>query len=399
MNKLPVKLIFGFLGLATLASMVGAISGTVAWYAYVTRVTVSYSGTSVNSTKQLQIGIRSAVAVDFPTGTISVDLPDLENPGGHYYFMNPGASLPASAISAYLAANGYTTTTLEPVSSYTYASGEEIHLKNAPTANKPFESRSDAEISKYVEIPFALRVLESDLLTPSYVANKPIYLTDADAQAASTNDGEVYKAIRMFIDRSNGDDFIFNPSSEEDGETKVAGILDISGDDLYDYTNNMDSPYYGCECLYGDYTLNGTAPGEEGFQANYLAALSPALTDTSGIVNANESDVDDGSERTTFTAKHYSGIKYFDLPTLKSNGTFVPQVAEYLGTDTIYPTVNGAGELENNYALCITANNTEDNKYCIGEFTCKIYLEGWDFNVVDEELSHSFNLGLTFEIN
>ena len=35
----------------------------------------------------------------------------------------------------------------------------------------------------------------------------------------------------------------------------------------------------------------------------------------------------------------------------------------------------------------------------IGEFTTTIYLEGWDFNVIDEELSHQFNLGLTFEIN
>lgn len=400
MKKLTIKFIFGFLGLATLASMVGAISGTVAWYAYVTRATMSYSGTSVNSTKQLQIGVRSPVAVTFPDGTISVDLPDPNNANGHYYFMSPGASLPASVISAYLKANGYTTTTLEPVSSYTYTTGDAINLRNAPIANKPFETRSAAEKSKFVEIQFALRVLESDLLTPSYVANKPIYLTDADAQAASSSDGEVYKAIRMFIDRTNGSDFIFNPSCEEaGGQTKVAGILDISGDDLFDYTNNMDSPYYGCECLYGDYKISGTAPNDGGFTTNYLAALSNGLATTSGLVNANLSDVDDGTERTTFTAKHYEGIKYFDLPALTSSGVFVPQYAQYLGTSTVYPTPNEQGELENNYAVCVTANNTNDNRYCIGEFGMKIYLEGWDFHVVDEELTHSFNLGLTFEIN
>ena len=56
--------------------------------------------------------------------------------------------------------------------------------------------------------------------------------------------------------------------------------------------------------------------------------------------------------------------------------------------------------------LCITQNLTGvesdpgyDNRYCIGEFGVKIYLEGWDFSVVDEELTHMFNLGLTFEIN
>lgn len=391
MKKLTIKLVFGFMGLATLASMVGAISGTVAWYAYVTRATMSYSGTSVNSTKQLQIGIKSDIAVTFPNGTITVDLP--YGDGGHYYFMNPGAMLPASVISAYLDAKGYTTTTLEPVSSYTYATGDAINLRNAPTANKPFETRTNAEITKYVEIPFALRILESDLLTPTYVSSKPIYLTDAQAQAASSGDGEVYKAIRMFIDRSNGSDFILNPTSKTDGQTKVAGVLDISGDDLFDYINDMSSPYYGCECLYGDFDLPGSpTPGTDAYVNAYKSLLSEPLQATSGLVDINGSTVTD--HRTTFTAKHYEGIKYFN-----NLNSITPHYAQYLGTNTVYPKPNAQGELENNYAVCVTANNTQDNRYCIGEFNIKIYLEGWDFNVVDEELEHSFNLGLTFEIN
>ena len=389
MKKLSTKLLFGFLGISTLASLTGAISGTVAWYAYVTRATMSYSGTSVNSTKQLQIGLHSDVEVTFPNGTISVDLPD--GNGGHYYFMTPGASLPATAINAYLEANGYTTTTLEPVSSYTYSMGNAIDLKNAPTANKPLAARTNAEKNKYVDIQFALRVLESDLLTPTYVANKPIYLTDAQAQAASTSDGEVYKAIRMFIDRTNGTDFLFNPSAEDDGSTKVAGILDISGDDLYDYDNVMNSPTYGKECLYGDYDIK---------EGNELADLySPALAATSALVDANDSGISD--RRTTFTAKHYEGIEYLDMHNLTSGSDplLTPHVAEYLGTNTVYPGTNADGELENSYALCITQNNTTDNRLCIGEFGLKIYLEGWDFNIIDDELSHQFNLGLTFEIN
>ena len=393
MKKLPVKLIFGFLGLSTLASMVGAISGTVAWYAYVTRAAMSYSGTSVNSTKQLQIGIKSDVVVEFPSDLVVNDLPDGE--GNHYYFMNAGAPLPASAINAYLSTKHYTTTTLEPVSSYTYATGEAIDLKNAPTANKPFLERTDAEISKYVEIPFAFRILESDLVTPTYVANKPIYITNAAAQAATSGDGEVYKAIRMFIDRTDDTDFIFNPSAEEDGETKVAGLLDISGDDLFDYVNDMNSPYYGCECLYGDYDLSGASgmtPGSADYAVPYKALLSEPLDATSGLVDINDSGITD--HRTTFTAKHFEGINYFN----NLNG-ITPHVAQYLGTETVYPKTNDEGELENDYAVCVTANNTSDNRFCIGEFNCKIYLEGWDFNVVDDELSHSFNLGLTFEIN
>ena len=399
MKKLSAKLLFGFLGLSTLASMIGAISGTVAWYAYVTRATMSYSGTSVNSTKQLQIGIRSDVAVEFPESTITTDLPYGEN--GHYYFMSPGASLPASVINAYLEANHYTTTTLEPVTSYTYATGDAISLKNSPTANKPFEDRKDAGKDKYVDIHFALRVLESDSITPTYVLNKPIFLTDAAAQAASSSDGDVYKAIRMFIDRENGDDFIFNPSSRTDGSTKVAGVLDITGDDLFDYVNNINSPYYGCECLYGDYDIAGT--GE--FVDRYKALLSTPLQETSGLIDINGSGVTD--RRTTFTAKHYEGIKYFDdLDALEQAGRYTPHYAEYLGTETVYPVANADGILEDGMPVCVTQNLTGsegdtgyDNRYCIGEFGVKIYLEGWDFSVVDEELTHMFNLGLTFEIN
>ena len=399
MKKLSAKLLFGFLGLSTLASMIGAISGTVAWYAYVTRATMSYSGTSVNSTKQLQIGIRSDVAVEFPESTITTDLPYGEN--GHYYFMSPGASLPASVINAYLEANHYTTTTLEPVTSYTYNTGDAISLKNSPTANKPFEDRKDAGRDKYVDIHFALRVLESDSITPTYVLNKPIFLTDAAAQAASSSDGDVYKAIRMFIDRENGDDFIFNPSSRTDGSTKVAGVLDITGDDLFDYINNINSPYYGCECLYGDYDIAGT--GE--FVDRYKALLSTPLDETSGLIDINGSGVTD--RRTTFTAKHYQGIKYFDdLDALEEAGRYTPHYAEYLGTETVYPVANADGILEDGMPVCVTQNLTGsegdtgyDNRYCIGEFGVKIYLEGWDFSVVDEELTHMFNLGLTFEIN
>ena len=385
MKKYAVKLIFGFLGISTLASMVGAISGTVAWYAYVTRATVSYSGTSVNSTKQLQLGIRSDVAVTFPDGVVVNDVAD--GVGGHYYFMNPGASLPASVINAYLSTKGYTTTTLEPVSSYTYATGDAIDLREAPTANKPLDSRNAASITKYVEIPFAFRVLESDLSTPTYVANKPIYITDAEAVAASSEDGVINEAIRMYIDRSNGNDFIFNPNKADDGKTKVSGILDISGDQVYDYANSMSDPTtYKKECLYGDYDL-----GAGVISLNEL--YSPALAETSGFVDANGSGIDD--RRTTFTAKHYEGIEYLDLPTLESNNKIIPHYAEYLGTSTVFPGVNAQGELENNYAVCVTSNDEKR----IGEFTCKIYLEGWDFTVIDDELSHSFNLGLTFEIN
>ena len=69
MKKLnTAKTLFGFLGLATFASLVGTVSGTLAWYSYTTRVTVSYSGTSIENTVQLQIGIASETKMPHVNG-------------------------------------------------------------------------------------------------------------------------------------------------------------------------------------------------------------------------------------------------------------------------------------------------------------------------------------------
>ena len=46
------------LGLLTFAGIVGSISGSLAWWAYSTRVSASYQGTSVTTSEQLQIGLK-----------------------------------------------------------------------------------------------------------------------------------------------------------------------------------------------------------------------------------------------------------------------------------------------------------------------------------------------------
>ena len=35
----------------------------------------------------------------------------------------------------------------------------------------------------------------------------------------------------------------------------------------------------------------------------------------------------------------------------------------------------------------------------IGRVDATIWIEGWDYSVIDEEIAHAFDLGLTFEIN
>ena len=61
----PTKILFGFLGLATFASLVGSVSGSLAWYAYSARASMSYTGTSIERTSQLQVGVVSANAINY----------------------------------------------------------------------------------------------------------------------------------------------------------------------------------------------------------------------------------------------------------------------------------------------------------------------------------------------
>ena len=404
-----LKLAIGVLGLTSVASLVGSISGTIAWYAYSTRALVSYTGTSVQSTTQLQIGIKSDVPVDFTVNAELIDhvtfdddlyYDEINDPGHtnklyhyHYYFMKVGSGgLPAAIINDYLSTKGYATNILEPLSSYAYNTGENINLRNRPVTNNPDAEKTAAERTKYCEIPFVFRVLSASSQSLSYVSDQNIFLSGATAIAApnlegSTTGNEIHNSIRLYIDRTNGDNYIFNPSSRADGSDKVAGVLNLTGggigNQFFDYDNNPSSPTFMQEYLYGDYEW------KEG--KNWENSLSEPLAQTSDLVDINGTGND--SEETTFTSRHYKGVKYFaDL-----DSCIIPHYAHYLGTDTIYPTKNAqTGDFESDYAVCKTGGAAA---HYLGTFNMKVYLEGWDFSVVDSQLQNKFYLGLTFEIN
>ena len=404
----PLKLVIGILGLSSVAALVGSISGTVAWYAYTTRALVSYSGTSVQSTTQLQIGIKSDVVVNFTTNadliedvTFSEDLyyDEVNDPDhihklyhNHYYFMRVGSGgLPAAIINDYLSTKGYATNVLEPLSSYAYNTGEDIDLRNRPTTNQPQIEPTAAEITKYVEIPFVFRVLSANTQELSYVEGHDVFLSGAQAIAAPNVDenapeNEIHNSIRLYIDRTNGQNYILNPSSTSDGDTKCAGVLNLTGggagNQFYDYDNDPASPTFMQEYLYGKYEWK---PGK-----NWENSLSEPLDMSSDLVDVNHTGNE--THETTFTSRHYRGVKYFsDL-----ESCIEPHLAHYLGTTTVFPTRNAQGDLESNYAVCKTGG---ESSHYLGLFKMKVYLEGWDFSVVDSQLQNKFYLGLTFEIN
>ena len=387
-TNLKWRLIPVGIGLVTFAAFVGSLSGSLAWWAYSTRVSVSYQGTSVTTSAQLQIGLKTtgfgsgqAAALTGVGLTEDVNLATIE--GGkaiRYFFADAGIGLPANAISTYLTQEGsYATTELCPVTSRTYTTGGAFNLYNTLIAGNKVNT-NPATKDKYVAIPFVFRIVKpTSGLVKEYVADQDIWLSDTDVEASSTNaDSQVHKAIRAYFSSSTvATSFILNPSDEGDvdGSTVVAGCLDLNRDAIYDYDET------GKEIVYGDYTGTGTNT----FVQN--AGADSGLENINGVVF--DGVIAKSTENSTFYAKHGRGKTCYADYTGITLGT-----AQYKTLQTIAPNdVNG--RLSGGTPLCRTA----DDANALADLNVTIWLEGWDHTVIDEELSHSFNLGLQFQIN
>ena len=401
----PTKLLLGFLGIATFASLVGTVSGTLAWYSYSTRATLSYSGTSVNNTVQLQIGIAS----QFPVKSVSEIRAELANndemedeekdkieswfkafwdvvepvkwndDSNYYYFAPIGSGLDSKVINAYLKSSGFGSDYLCPVTSGSFKRGDSFTLKSSPSRDSE-RSLQVAKKEHYSTIPFVFRVIRTNTVSADvFEPNIELWLTDATVRASSIDDGNVYKGIRMFVDRGSdyANDYIVNPSAAVPGKTAVAGVLDIDGDHYYDYDNNSN------EVIYGDYeTIGGIS--SSGYSGD------DKIADINGTGKT-------GEEFDTFSARHRQGINYYD-----NYNDCVFKYAEYESLSSIAPLkdeVTGAltnRDPINPSSVCKTGDSAS---HYLGRVDFTIYFEGWDHSIVDEELEHMFDLGLTFEIN
>lgn len=393
MKKFKPALVFGFLGIATFASLVGTISGTLAWYVYNARTTLSYSGTSVENSVQLQIGLMSdnELIIDNDDWNATMAAPEIVN-GKYCYFAPLGYGLSAEIINAYLSKTGYATNSLCPVTSGYYDptdSSCNFGLKEAPTIKSVLPNVA-AKTSNYLKLPFIFRASKSKTDVGDYVEDQELWLTDAKGAASSDQDGNVYKALRVFFDRKDADyetDFILNPDASSLGETKVGGLLDLSDDGYYDFDDDG-------EVFYGEWdntqlsnpslllSENGFVPPEE---PNPIYDLNG----TGNIV----------SNSTSFDSRHHSGTKYYTYEALNN----VPiKTAKYQSLESIKPQrspINGRltnKDPEHPTSVCKTGGASVNY---IGFVDAYIWLEGWDFAVIDEEQWHAFDFGLTFEVN
>ena len=404
MKKLnTAKALFGFLGLATFASLIGTISGTLAWYSYTTRTTISYSGTSIENTVQLQIGIASESQMPHIDGDAdneefwaTMTETKYDDDSTFYYFAPMGVGLSSEVINAYLSVNGYGTNMLKPVTSGYYDptdAGCNFSLKKAPNSSH-YRPDIPAPKADYVELPLVFRASKSKTNAEDFVAGQELWLTDAKAVASSDGDGDVYKAMRIFFDRKDSDyatDFIINPNAKNDaaGETKVGGLLDLTYDKYYDFDENG-------EVIYGEWdetilsdphsVISGSGYVVPGGQENQVLDINGSGKTIVGLDNAD-----------TYCARHNPGTKYYE------NLDAIPfKTAKYESLGSIRPVRNNnTGAMSNAdpahpTSVCKTGTSAE---HFIGRVDATIWLEGWDFSVVDEEIAHAFDLGLTFEIN
>ena len=399
MKKLnTAKALFGFLGLATFASLVGTVSGTLAWYSYTTRTTISYSGTSIENTLQLQIGIASETQMPHISGDAdneefwaTMTEVTYEGESTFYYFAPMGIGLSSPLINAYLSANGYGTNLLKPVTSGYYDPADDTCVFSLKKSPNSIHHQQDVAAPKqdYIELPLVFRASKSKTNTEDFVEGQELWLTDAKAVASSDADGEVFRAMRIHFNRKDygyDSDFILNPNALNNaaGETKVGGLLDMTYDKYYDFDENG-------EVIYGEW------------DETVLPDRYAALSDNGYVVpSGQENTILDlnntgHTEADTYCARHYPGVKYYESP---SSDWF--KSAKYESLASIRPARDANNGKMSNVdptkptSVCKTGTSAQ---HSIGRVDATIWIEGWDHSVIDEEISHAFDLGLTFEIN
>ena len=382
-----------------------AVSSTLAWYTYATRANLQYSGTSVFDNGQLQIGVKSQIAIP---GLIEAGMSEEQHNGSYCYFTPTGEGLTSNLLNIYLAANGYASDELIPVTSGQYdydpSSGySDFGLMTSPSnsARVPNHVQNAANKTAYSKITFIFRTFHTiGDGSQEYVGGQEIWLTYAQARASATSTGNVSKSMRMYIERDTSfygadNGFLFSPTTNDDGATKVGGLLNLGYDDYYDFDENG-------EIVYGEYSiLDGV---DDGISANPYDGDDNIWDvnnkwDWEYKANTQQNKI---AYADTFTAAHspeapkyYANLNKLDIKTAKYKGKNSVLQSKDANGLLYNPTDPNTGD-EIKTSVCVTGG--ESDGY-IGEFDATIYLEGWDFSVIDEEQKHRFDFQLRFETN
>ena len=378
------------ISLLTFAAFVGSISGSLAWWAYSTRAAVSYQGTSVSTSEQLQIGLK-LLQERFDDDEIdelkSLGLTEdtgLADGTYRYFFAKAGGGLSSEILKKYLELEGtYAIDELQPVTSRAYAEGQDLTLyENVMTGVSV--NTAEALKLKYVYLPFTFRILKLNAVDASdlYAEGRKIYVSKATAETPTAGTAHIQNSLRVHF--NNGiasEQFILNAGDTVTTDpsqmyTPVAGALDLDDDGTYDAVA-------GHEIIYGDYS--GTATN------TFVQYTPPAkLANINGIEGLSESDLENMANSSTFLAKHgIDNTCFEDYSGLTFAKAYYKTLAEIKPNDNHAILTGGR--------VIATTAGTSGN--FIAELGVTVWLEGWDHALVDKAQSQKFNLGLQFQID
>lgn len=269
------KIVVSTMALVMGAALAGSISGTVAWYQYSTRASVSYVGVSKHSTHALQVSLdgttwgTSFASADIKAAALAATRTDPEDP------------LTADATKAHDGEN-FSPVTPGAANSGTEALGATMY-GNPKCGNFAYSLWEAADARAYLQFDLYVRVLDVDgAETPVYLA-KNLYLTDFTIETTTTatkiKGSDFANAFRVHVsDQTN-----YLLLANDEYTTDLHGYLDLDndGDDdtladadkNYEWTENANvKQYYG-----GDSAINQVTKDI----ADYIADDSGAEIDTS----------------------------------------------------------------------------------------------------------------------
>ena len=215
------KMIVAAMVTAMGAGIAGSISGTVAWYQYSTRATTQYQGAAAHSTENLVLATAQNGQYSNKLGNIN-------------------------ARSA-----------LRPVTSGTLAEGAVAAklYKNPIYQYQATEKWGEADATHdFVEFDIWAKVEDLDGTGASYLAEKPIYLTDVTIEAVESNTkADISEAVRVAVYYyDNTAKTGWATYSKTGAAVDVYGALDLNQDGQNDKAAKYSFETQGNDIVYGD---------------------------------------------------------------------------------------------------------------------------------------------------
>lgn len=282
------RIIIPALSVLAVASMVGSLAGTVAWYQYSTRVTASVAGTDASTYGNLQLAFGSFKKESDSYGFKSGEITD---PTTSFIWKTDAKT---NELAAYIGEyrekslgiqDAGNVQEFKPVTAKMKGDGSiEKFYSNPVYQYNELNQWNEASVTDYITFPLTLRLASNATSDDGY----PVYLQDLRLQSSDT---PLSKALRVqyssqaFVKDTS--DTMFKTSgevtnlllSEEGGETLTYGPLDLNADGLFDSPKNTYDFDEKSVITYGE---NGSK------QTSFKQADIAAKDDGQGKLTENE---------------------------------------------------------------------------------------------------------------